>query len=135
MTILLENESIELSIIKKCLYINIKDLYKINKNNINNTILYYKHIHRILSENNLSIYMIIDFSNSSLSINSLSYTKIFVDLLLLIHPISETTVLGTFIIINNKITKLLIDMILSVYKNAKPIYIINNENDILNLIE
>jgi hypothetical protein len=135
MTILLENESIELSIIKKCLYINIKDLYKINENNINNTILYYKHIHRILNDNNLSIYMIIDFSNSSLSINSLSYTKIFVDLLLLIHPISETTVLGTFIIINNKITKLLIDMILNIYKNAKPIYIINNENDILNLIE
>ena len=48
MSILLNNSHIELNITKKCLYINIKDLSgNIDKNDIDNVILYYKHIHKI----------------------------------------------------------------------------------------
>jgi len=136
MSILLNNSHIELNITKKCLYINIKDLSgNIDKNDIDNVILYYKHIHKISNDYNLKFYMIIDFSNSSLSFNSISYTTIFINLLNFIHPISETTIKGTFIIINNNIAKILIDLILNIYKNSKPIYMINSKQDIINLIE
>lgn len=136
MSILLNNSHIELNITKKCLYINIKDLSgNIDKNDIDNVILYYKHIHKISNDYNLKFYMIIDFSNSSLSFNSISYTTIFINLLNYIHPISETTIKGTFIIINNNIAKILIDLILNIYKNSKPIYMINSKQDIINLIE
>jgi len=136
MSILLNNSHIELNINKKCLYINVKDLSShIHQNDIDNVILYYKHIHKISNDYNIKFYMIIDFSNSSLSFNSLSYTKIFINLLNYINPISNTTIKGTFIIINNNIAKILIDLILNIYKNSKPIYMINSKQDIINLTE
>ena len=136
MSILLNNSHIELNITKECLYINVKDLSNnIQQNDINNVILYYKHIHKISNDYNIKFYMIIDFSNSTVSFNSLSYSKIFINLLNYIHPISETTIKGTFIIINNNIAKILVDLILNIYQNSKPIYMINNKQDIINLTE
>lgn len=135
MSILLSNSSIELSLINKHLYIKIKNLIDVDKNDIDKTILYYKFIHKILNDNNLKLFMIVDFANADLSFNSINYIKIFINLLQYINPLSNTTVYGTFIIITNNIAKTLIDLILNVYKNSKPIYIINNNDDILNLIE
>tara|TARA_Y100000768_G_scaffold387971_1_gene381252 strand:+ start:772 stop:1179 length:408 start_codon:yes stop_codon:yes gene_type:complete len=135
MTTLLNNSSIEIKVIKKCIYINIKNLCNIDENELNTTILYYKHIHKICYEHNLQFNMIIDFSNSEVSINAINYTKIFINLLTFINPISVMTIQSTFVIITNNITKMLINMILSIYKNSKPLYIINNRNDIISLTE
>ena len=135
MVTLLNNSSIEIKVIKKCIYINIKNLCNINENELSTTILYYKHIHKICFEHNLKFNMIIDFSNSEVSITAINYTKIFIDLLTFINPFSVMTIQSTFIIITNNITKTLINMILAIYKNSKPLYIINNSDDIINLTE
>ena len=79
--------------------------------------------------------MVVDFANADLSFSSINYIKIFINLLQYINPLSNTTIHGTFIIITNNIAKTLIDIVLNVYKNSQPIYIINNNDDILNLIE
>ena len=132
---LFKNNSIEFNIKKKTFHIKIKNLTKIPEEQLELVIFYFNFYNFICFENNIKFMMVIDFMDSNISFNALSYVNLFVKTLNFINPVMNEILLGTFILIPNETVKLFINAILNIYKNSKPIYIINSKKDITDLLE
>lgn len=133
---ILSNSCCEFYIREKNLYLIFKNLNNLDNLQINKIKFYYSFFHIISFENNLKYKMIINFLETEISYLTI-YNKIneFLNILTKIKPISNKTVEYTLILVNSKFLKKVIDTFLLLYQNGRPIYIINNYEDINLLIK
>ena len=132
--ILLNNDAVCVKIIKKNLYFKFKNINDMDKN-IEQFIFIYKYISMICHNHNIKYIMILDFTTTNINIlNVPTNIPIFIKMLNEIKPLTNTTVKYTILILNSDIIKYIMNSILNIYKNGRPIYIINNEEDIIQLL-
>lgn len=133
---ILSNSCCDFFIREKNLYLIFKNLNDLDDFNINKIKFYYSFFHIISFEKNIKYKMIINFLETEISYLML-YNKIndLVKILTEIKAISNHTVKFTLILVNSKFLKKVIDLFLSLYENGRPIYIINNYEDINLLIK
>ena len=118
-------------IVNNNLYLKVKNLKTINEKEINNAIFIYKYITLICFNNKIRYKMIIDLTNCEYNIiNVYNNIRLFLNVLNLMKPISNHTVKFSILLFSNSIIKQFIDIVLNFYKPSRPIYLINNQEDI-----
>ena len=131
---LFKSNLINVTIKNNCLFLKVKDLENINEVDINKAIFIYKYFSIICLINNIRYKMIIDLSNAKYSIiNIYSNIKNFIDVLNLMKPITNYTVKYSMLVFTNQFIKQVVNLLLNLYKPTRPLYLICDENDIMNL--
>ena len=125
---------INFSIIDNNFYLKVKDLDKVDEEEINKAIFFYKFFSLICFTNNIRYKMILDLTNCKYNImNIYSNIKLFIDVLNLMKPITNFNVKYSILLFSNSIIKQCINLILSLYKPSRSLYLISNLEDIIDL--
>jgi len=133
--ILLNNKVIYVKIKKKCIYFKFKNI-DIVDDNMDQFEFLYKYISLICNNYKIRYVMILDFTVAIINVlNVTNNIPRFINLLNYMKPLTNINVKYSIIILQSDIIKYIINMILNVYSNGRPIYIVSNEDDIKNLIE
>ena len=132
---LLNNNIGEIYIINNILYLKFNNIKNIDLEEFNKITFIYRYFNLICLEKKLNYKLVIDIYETELDIfEFMKHVNMFIETLSYTKPITNITLEFTVILLNSEMIKNIVNTILQMYNSGRPIYIVNNEEDINKLI-